>query len=306
MAHLSYPLLGETALLPVYGLSPEDTEALLAHTGSTTEGVLPQKMALSGGMYLPESFLRTNLRVGDEFENANPYQEPFSFLVEGVVTGPIPFGLATLETVASLPIQEPVLLVHSPEMEARQLAEELQAVLAGHGLIRILSPEYFQHLQHERMRTYRLALPMSLVTLLALMTIGLSWASRSQSALLATEQALAKVYYHSLGPSLFRPLAVAALCGGLGWVFGLVLGLAGSVGIGRLWLSSRGLAYTLPWGTIAPSLFLGLAPIFAALYRWSQALTPDLFDFLGQEQQISRAAPDSTDLNHGSNIAPGI
>ena len=151
-------------------------------------------------------------------------------------------------------------------MEARQLAEELQAVLAGHGLIRILSPEYFQHLQHERMRTYRLALPMSLVTLLALMTIGLSWASRSQSALLATEQALAKVYYHSLGPSLFRPLAVAALCGGLGWVFGLVLGLAGSVGIGRLWLSSRGLALPSPGGDDSAITVSRTSPNILPLY----------------------------------------
>ena len=80
------------------------------------KGSCPKKMALSPVGCTCRSPSWRQLTSGSVMSSRMPIptKNPFSFLVEGVVTGPIPFGLATLETVASLPIQEPVLLVHSP------------------------------------------------------------------------------------------------------------------------------------------------------------------------------------------------
>ncbi len=303
VSYLAHPLLGgRSALLPVYGLDEKHAQSLLQYTGSTlrAERVVPGVE----GVYLPAVYLdAVGISVGSEFTSSGAYQQPSRFTVEGIIESEIPFGLAAPDTIANLPIQEQVLIVYSSSLTLEELEASLLAAFQEDDNVRILGPSHYAQLNQERWREYRLLLPLVLVAGLVALAVGFRLSALEQRTQIATEQALAQLYFHSRWPSLLRPLVVAAISGVSGGLGGLLVGGGAALGLEGLWLSSQGIVSTLPWSAALAGLCLAVAPAAAVLSVWMQATKIDLFTFLGQVQQIKKAGTAAKSTHPSS---PGV
>lgn len=306
VSYLRYPLLwGRSALLPVYGMSEEDARHLLKLADSTlrAERTLPGP----GGVYVPPMFLRSlNLHVGSEVESPDSLQRSYQYRVEGIIEGEVPYALTSTETVASMPAQEQVLLVYSPALNTAELEAALEQAFASSSDVRITGPGYYGQLHRERMREHTLLLTVTLALVFMGLFLGhwIIW-GRDRS-LLAVEQVLAKLYYHALWQSLFRPVAVSLSAGLAGYGGGLLLSLVTALGIGHFWLLPRGISYQIPWPAVLVSLILILAPVMANLLHWAQARKLDQIEFLRQAQEFKKAEVDHEVVRSSPHVSSGL